>query len=409
MTEILHPQDCIKFAPDVERLGFLDEDFIYSKDMEALFSLNTAASFIWRACETGSPLDEIIRRTAEKFQLPTRDAVDYVAAAVDGWRKSGLLEGAQRIDAGRIEETQHTKEISGPVQFGGSAEILTRTYYAVLDTVFEITCEIAAQAERVFAVVGHLEVAVESVRNQRRPAVRIDIIDGGEAQEIYVGGELRHRCETLAEIAPLIHWQVFSKAVGDDNVMLQLHTASVARNGQALLLAGPSGAGKSTLSAALLDEGFGYLSDDMVVLDRDRFFVRGLPFSICVKETALLPPEQGGFGRASSQLHLRADGRWVHYRHPPSGSLVAEPQAAGWVVFPCYDPEASGEVRVMGPAEALRRLLELSAQPRHLTRDMAIALMGWVADLKCCALEYSDTNFAVDAVLEFCDQNQAAE
>jgi hypothetical protein len=48
-----------------------------------------------------------------------------------------------------------------------------------------------------------------------------------------------------------------------------LHCASLARNGDGLLVAGVSGAGKSTLTAALACRGFGVVSDDWTYLSRN--------------------------------------------------------------------------------------------------------------------------------------------
>ncbi|MDJ0978925.1 MAG: hypothetical protein QNI87_10350 [Erythrobacter sp.] len=45
------------------------------------------------------------------------------------------------------------------------------------------------------------------------------------------------------------------------------HCGLVTRNGLGFALTGPSGAGKSTLTAALVERGFGFMSDDVVVFD----------------------------------------------------------------------------------------------------------------------------------------------
>ena len=396
-----HP-DRISFASDVELLALDDEALVYSADMQALFSLNATAAFMWRVCETGQSLDEIISRSARKFRLPRADARHYVESAVAEWRRCGLLEGSPRIPAEHEAEPVHDSNAAAAQRIAEVGETLETRHYAVLDTTVTITCQTAAQAERVHAVVGHLEIAPDAGLHGARPPLTIDIVGADDAQKIFVDGQLAERCATPAEIAPLIHWLVFSSAVGDNGFGLQLHTAAVARDGHALLLPGPAGAGKSTLSSALLEEGFGYLSDDMVVLDCDSFLVRGLPFSICVKESGLTLLDRDNSAESSRQLHLRADGKRVHYRHPLAGSLVTDPQAAGWVMFPRYAPGAAGECRMITPAEALRRLLGLSAPPRHLSRDTAVALMAWAAGLRCCELDFSDTDFAVKTILDFC-------
>ena len=57
-----------------------------------------------------------------------------------------------------------------------------------------------------------------------------------------------------------------------------LHTAAlVSPEGRGMLVAGPSGVGKSTIAIALVRAGWGYLSDDAVLLRRDGTTVTALP------------------------------------------------------------------------------------------------------------------------------------
>ena len=41
-----------------------DEVFVYSTEMQSLFSLNATGRFIWRAVEAGRAVEEVIARTA---------------------------------------------------------------------------------------------------------------------------------------------------------------------------------------------------------------------------------------------------------------------------------------------------------------------------------------------------------
>lgn len=48
-----------------------------------------------------------------------------------------------------------------------------------------------------------------------------------------------------------------------------LHASTVARDGRAVLISGPSGSGKSDLALRLLDRGFGLVSDDQTIVQKD--------------------------------------------------------------------------------------------------------------------------------------------
>ena len=65
---------------------------------------------------------------------------------------------------------------------------------------------------------------------------------------------------------------------------LVLHAAVVERAGRALVLSGPPGIGKSTLTLALLERGFGFLSDDFCPIDRVTRQVHPFPRSVWVTD-----------------------------------------------------------------------------------------------------------------------------
>jgi serine kinase of HPr protein (carbohydrate metabolism regulator) len=58
---------------------------------------------------------------------------------------------------------------------------------------------------------------------------------------------------------------------------IAFRASAVRRNGRCILLPAPSGGGKSTLCAALLDSGFEFVSDDLVLLDGAREASAGCP------------------------------------------------------------------------------------------------------------------------------------
>jgi hypothetical protein len=78
------------------------------------------------------------------------------------------------------------------------------------------------------------------------------------------GNEIRVEIrDPLREVEAAIY--IVGKAIGA--LLLQrghfvLHASAVAVDGEAVLFCGPSGAGKSTLAAALVNEGYGFVSDD---------------------------------------------------------------------------------------------------------------------------------------------------
>ena len=390
-----------RFAADVELMTLDDEAFAYSAGMQALFSLNATARFIWRACDAGRDIGEVIARTAAEFALDSEDARMFVESAIGDWRANGLLAGSPRQPGGRAGTRPEVLPPPGSPALGAIGPVFETRRYAVLATGFEIACETRDQADRLADALGHLEAAPHGEAPAGRAAVRLDLRTRDDAQDIYVDGRLAQSCDGLAGLAPMLNWLVFSLAVRDDAFLLQFHAAALGRGGRALLLPGPPASGKSTLAAMLARAGFDYLSDDSVVIERDGLMVRGLPFAVCVKETgdAALADHRSDLDAARE--HRRPDGRRVRYLRPQNLDLA--PHAAAWVAFLAFDPGAELGVDAIPPAEGLRRILGLAAAPRRLARGEAIALIDWARGLRFRELRFSDAAAAVGAIVEFCD------
>jgi hypothetical protein len=157
--------------------------------------------------------------------------------------------------------------------------------------------------------------------------------------------------------------------------LYSLHAAGVvARAGAGLLLIGRPGSGKSTLALGLIRLGWGYLSDDAVLLHSQPEGVEALacrqPFYIDATATAAYPelpcgeevPDTAG-GR-KRRVHIRA-------AYPEQAVARCRP----WVLlFTSIIPRPHSMIRPMDPHRALRHLLAESApqlidrrtMPRHL-------------------------------------------
>jgi hypothetical protein len=118
-----------------------------------------------------------------------------------------------------------------------------------------------------------------------------------------------------------------------------LHAAGVrAPGGGTILLIGPSGSGKSTLAYGLVRQGWGYLSDDALLLRRQANGVDAVAF-------------RKPFSVATSGAKHRVD---VRAAYPNQHVEAARPDL---LLFPRIVCAGQSEVRRLTPADALRRLL----------------------------------------------------
>lgn len=156
--------------------------------------------------------------------------------------------------------------------------------------------------------------------------------------------------------------------------LLFVHAAALELDGSAYLLAAPPGSGKSTTAWAMVNQGFGYLSDELAPIDLATMQVLPYPHAICLKAP---PPEPYGLPervvRTSRTLHVPAAfiPRVVH-----------EPVPLAGVIFNTYDalapgpsllPVSAGVAGARLYANALNHLAHPNAGLASVSRVMRVA------------------------------------
>jgi hypothetical protein len=142
-----------------------------------------------------------------------------------------------------------------------------------------------------------------------------------------------------------------------------LHSAAIAWQGRACLLAAESGGGKSTTTWGLLHHEFRYLSDELSPIDLDSMRVYAYPRALCLKQSPA-----PAYPLPGNAVHL---GRKIYI---PVGSLprveVFGPHPLGAVFLVRHCPDLGvPNLRAIGPSEASARLyvtaLNALAHPNH--------------------------------------------
>lgn len=105
--------------------------------------------------------------------------------------------------------------------------------------------------------------------------------------------------------------------------LLFLHAAALVHRGRACLLVGESGVGKSTTAWALVQRGWGYLSDELAPLDPRDWQVQPYPHALCLKQ----PPPGAAAWPPPGLIDLGAT------MHLPLPAASATGCAVGAIVF----------------------------------------------------------------------------
>lgn len=151
-----------------------------------------------------------------------------------------------------------------------------------------------------------------------------------------------------------------------------LHGGAVAKDGAGVLFLGESGSGKSSLTLAMLERGYHYYTDDLVVIHPRSAGLSAFPKPFSLKEPGLFPRLQNkpnvwlGPERQISPSRREKTGRndrLVWYIHPEDVRADAIGQAAvpvETIFFPTVVPRAKPEVEPLTSGQAMRRLFENS-------------------------------------------------
>lgn len=180
--------------------------------------------------------------------------------------------------------------------------------------------------------------------------------------------------------------------------VIDLHGAVMVRDQKALLLLGEMWSGKTTLALALVERGWRYFSDDLVVIECASGLVRPLP----------KPPGVKAY-------------TWKEMRHHwdpvpaelgvPPGPFVIPPPFTGsledraepaWVVFLDYREGAEVEVVTMSRGEALA---QAGSHLGETKPDVLGCLASVMSSCVAGVLTYGNARGAVDAVEGLLTQN----
>ena len=166
-------------------------------------------------------------------------------------------------------------------------------------------------------------------------------------------------------------WRAMLGMVEQTKDFLLIHAgAVVSPGGKGVLLPGDAGSGKTTLVTGLVRAGFGFLSDEVGVIQPGNAQMHPFPRALNLKDGSLaLFPD----------LRPQDDGAPVRGRR---GFVMAEkvrpdsevgPSEVGFVIAPRYRKDATTEVTELSPAEVAKELwANAMNQPAHGTRALQI-------------------------------------
>lgn len=192
----------------------------------------------------------------------------------------------------------------------------------------------------------------------------------------------------LEHLASRLMDGVVRALIHDLSSSVALHAGAVTRDGNCIIVPGQTGAGKSSLVAWLIDNGFEYLSDEIVVLGGERLEIEGLRRALVIKSGAA---EHVARLATFQELQPIASGDSSLYA-PPANKKSSSDRlpVCNLIVLPRFVSGSDLRIETMTPAKAGLRLMECNLNARNL-QDGGLQAIGALArSAPAISLQYGD-------------------
>ncbi len=273
MTVPLDDGDVPRITPGVLETVLDDQLVVLQTHTHVAQALNPSAAMVWAAidgrrtvaqiieqleADTGvdrSALAQDARLALTQFlslEIATKDRGALSSPAPDT-TASGLLERSNRL----LDEVDWTT-VLGPFQMAATTTVVRTNNPSLGD---------------------ELAVALGCLTLSDWPTgTTLSILDRGEGRRrrirLYANGRRMLSLPSPAQVPEVLGRELNQIAAGRADGHVLLHAGAVERDGRVVVIAGDSGRGKSTLTAALVQRGFAYLTDEVVAVDVESLDVR---------------------------------------------------------------------------------------------------------------------------------------
>ena len=344
------------------------EAVVYDPVAGEVHVLNATARVVWDACAAGFREPELVDLLMSATGAEASEVAAGVTACLEQFRVAGLI-GA---DTWRPLERPHQHLNGG--QFASAT-------HAVLADGVVFRSDDRALCEAVDRLLGPLAASVPVT-------VEFDLAAAADGHVTMVGAGLDLQwasVEGMLEALPTTLNQVASVS----RFVLALHAgAVVAPGGTVVLLPATSGSGKSTLTAALVQAGWGYLSDEAAGVR---------PGSLEVVSYAK-PLVLDAASCQAIGLPLRASANVAVGEVRPGAVPSVSGAAVGLVVLPTYVAGAAVESTRLAPIDAFPAIAEHALNLRHVGHGGLEALAGMSTNVPVYRLVHGGGTAVVQAL-----------
>ena len=204
-----------------------------------------------------------------------------------------------------------------------------------------------------------------------------------------------HDVDVSASTTPLydIDRYLFEHATYDESIYA-LHGAAVEWHGKAYLFLAATTSGKTTLTSYLTSRGFGYLTDDCILLRRSDFYVHPYATPIQLRDGGL--EVLRAYDTIPKHLELLEEpNSWRRFVYTPS-HCITEPLPLARIFF----IQRTEDENTLIPMKSTERMTSLMKAPitNYRVDGDYLRLISRLAKVDCHILRYCDMNYVKELI-----------
>lgn len=215
-----------------------------------------------------------------------------------------------------------------------------------------------------------------------------------------VDGQFPFAPYTVEHAFPALEWGINWCVATRSHHLLMLHSATVERNGHAILFPASPGDGKSTLCTALIHSGWRLLSDEFGLVRPEDGLLLPVPRLIPLKNESIDVIRRFRPEAVMGPLFIGTRKGTVAHVRPPLDSIrrAQEPAKPRWFVFPRWIANSPLTLTAMPKSQAFL-MVATNAFNYEVLDETAFRLVAeMVRSCDCYSLSYSDLDEAVAAL-----------
>jgi hypothetical protein len=354
---------------------------LFCPESQNLHGLNGTAALIWSGLAAGLGREDILAALADAG-APATEAVHWYADTIEMLRLSGLLEGTQAPPSPAVKVLAFGE---GGVR--RSLDETPRNRWRLVAAGITIDLEIPDSAP-LAAIDRLLQRLLASDGDVSAPVACLTAGSAAGRWLVLRDGQLAEEASSASDAVREIETGVMRLVLEKASYLTAFRAALVAKEGHGLLLAGPSGSGKTMLAAGLMQRGWRFGGDELILSGAQPSALRGIAKSLRVNRSgwdALAPlfPELADapvYGRVDRQVKPLI----------PVGEEAGSPPIRH-VVICRYRPGGRSELRPLSRPDGLQALFaNCAALSRPLTAADIEALVSWSGGLSFYRLTAAD-------------------